>query len=231
MVICFQEKLDFPMRKKWVGCDFIHLDCEKYEFHHIEKKIILTCRMYHVCSKRKTFVVWIRITWVLFSAGLFTRSHNFIMNSICTSNWEIHSIFKHLTISKSITSVYTWAWTGGFSVLQTSTKIVKSFTCSNFFFSLFFVMLKFPMKMQTAICHMSIFNRKKLEKCFGSWFTASCCSSRLKQLLHTFMETKSLHPFSPVLVEMTIFRHSDGVFCACFIKCTSSSLSGETIQE
>lgn len=121
MVIYFHEKLDFPMREN--GQDGI-------------LSIWIVKSLWIMFTVRERLLLMDEDVY-FFQAGLFTRSHSFIMNSICTCNWEIQSIFKHLTISKSITSVYMWAWTGGFSVLQISTKNVKSFTCSNFFFSFF----------------------------------------------------------------------------------------------
>lgn len=174
-----------------------------------------------------------RIICCLFAC--FTMSvykESWLIISICRKKWEMYSIFSNF---RDICMYRTWAWTGVslvdvfyykhlnyFSFLQIHVGVfVTFFTFSGFPF--LFVMLKSPLKMQTAICHTSIYNWKKLQKGFGRYSRPPAVLPDTKYIpTHWNKTPASVFLFLAVLCLRWLSLDALVVFLCFFIKCTSS---------
>lgn len=116
------------------------------------------------------------------------------------------------------TSEYVWY----FSFLQIHVGVFVTFvTFSGFTF--LFMMLKFPLKKQTAICHTSIFNRKIFRRVFGrySWPPAVLPPTETKPCI-SFLYSCT------VVLDMTILRCFDGFPVFVLSSVAAGVLSEET---
>lgn len=89
--------------------------------------------------------------------------------------WAFHN-FKDICTVREHEQVLVWWIFCSTNIWACLLFFIPSNTCGSvcnifhlFQISSLFVMLKFPLKMQTAICHTSIFNRRKLQKGFGRY--------------------------------------------------------------
>lgn len=227
---------------KWeLLCSFTVI-CEMYK-QFLSESCLKMKRRYDLilisyCKSKNGCVFCIgedNLLFVFLFHSLFTRSQQHMREKL--GNLFNLSAFHTF---KDVCMYSTWAWTAVglldflyykhlslVCFIPTSTRGSVCNIFHLFQISSLFVMLKFPLKMQTAICHTSIFNRKKLQKRFLADIR-SLLPFFQTQTASPHTETKPLHQFSSFLLEMTIFRCSDGFFCVCFIKCTSLNLSKET---
>lgn len=143
---------------------------------------------------------------------------------------------KYFTISKTSVQCVSMnrCWFGRFfciiNIWACLLFFIPTNTCGSVYniFHLFqisslFVMLKFPLKMQTAICHTSIYNWKKLQKGFGRYSRPPAVLPDTKYIpTHWNKTPASVFLFLAVLCLRWLSLDALVVFLCFFIKCTSS---------